>query len=161
MVRATPALLAAFAACAHAFAPPGSHELALSRWIEAEGGFVGDISVGTHQGVRGLFATADVQAGALLVRIPKSCVLSADENPEWGLSLAELLTARLVGAHTRGEAGAYIESLPTEEPVSCDWSDFELGLLQSPHLTKTAKGMLPFLRESHERVLPYVKVGQV
>ena len=36
-------------------------------------------------------------------------------------------------------------------------SDAELELLQRPHMVDLAKGMLPYLRESHERVLPWAQ----
>ena len=63
--------------------------------------------------------TAPVSAGELLVSVPRACVISAEEDPQWGLSLRELLTARLCGALSRGECEAYTQSLPEVEPLLC------------------------------------------
>ncbi|KAH8062013.1 Ca2-binding protein [Aureococcus anophagefferens] len=67
---------------------PGSREHALARWVESEGGFVGDVASETRDGVRGLYATKDVPAGALLLRVPEACCIAADEDPQWGLCCA-------------------------------------------------------------------------
>ena len=136
---------------------PGSREHALARWVEAEGGFVGDVNAEVRDGVRGLYATRDVQKGTLLLRVPEACCIAADEDPQWGLSLRELATARLVGSLSRGERAAYTDALPPEEPLLCDWSDAELAELQCPRLVGLAKGMAPFLDESVARVLPFVQ----
>jgi hypothetical protein len=148
--------LAAAALSAHAFAP-GSREHALARWVESEGGFVGDVACGESNGVRGLYATKDVPKGTLLLSVPEACCIAADEDPQWGLSLRELTTARLVGSRTRGEHALYIATLPSEQPLLCDWSDAELAELQSPRLADDARGMLPFLDESTARILPWTK----
>ena len=63
--------------------------------------------------------TRSVSAGELLVSVPRACVISAEEDPQWGLSLRELLTARLCGALSRGECEAYTQSLPEVEPLLC------------------------------------------
>ena len=63
--------------------------------------------------------TQPVSAGELLVSVPRACVISAEEDPQWGLSLRELLTARLCGALSRGECEAYTQSLPQAEPLLC------------------------------------------
>ena len=141
---------------AHAFTP-GSHEHALARWVESEGGFVGDVACRESDGVRGLYATKDVQKGTLLLSVPEACCIAANEDPQWGLSLRELATARLVGSRTRGEHEPYIATLPSDEPLLCDWSDAELAELQSPRLTEASRGMLPFLDESTARILPWTK----
>jgi hypothetical protein len=112
------ALVLAAALGADAFTP-GSREHALARWVESEGGFVGDVASETRDGVRGLYATKDVPKGALLLRVPEACCIAADEDPQWGLSLRELLTARLCGALSRGEYVAYTQSLPESEPLLC------------------------------------------
>ena len=78
-------------------------EHALARWVKEEGGFVGDVACGERDGVRGLYATKDVPKGTLLLSVPEACCIAADEDPQWGLSLRELTTARLVGSLTRGE----------------------------------------------------------
>ena len=120
------ALVLAAALGADAFTP-GSREHALARWVESEGGFVGDVACGEREGVRGLYATKDVPKGTLLLSVPEACCISADEDPQWGLSLRELTTARLVGSRTRGEHEPYIATLPSDEPLLCDWSDAELA----------------------------------
>uniref|UniRef100_A0A7S3TAA6 Uncharacterized protein n=1 Tax=Emiliania huxleyi TaxID=2903 RepID=A0A7S3TAA6_EMIHU len=104
---------------------PGTPEHALATWVRREGGFVGKVRVETRDGLRGLFVTEPVRAGELLVSVPPGCIVSADEDPQWGLSLRELLTARLVGARTRGQCQPYLDSLPTLDgaPLLCDWSD--------------------------------------
>ena len=140
---------------AHGFAP-GSREHALKRWVESEGGFVGDVAAEVRDGLRGLYATKDVPKGTLLLGIPEACCIAADEDPQWGLSLRELCVARLVGSLSRGERAEYTETLPNEEPLLCDWSDAELDELQCPRLVDMAKGMLPFLAEINGRVLPFV-----
>ena len=136
---------------------PGSREHALARWVESEGGFVGDVASETRDGVRGLYATKDVPKGTLLLRVPEACCIAADEDPQWGLSLRELATARLVGSLSRGERTAYTDALPADEPLLCEWTDAELLELQSPRLAEVARGMSPFLDESVARVLPYVQ----
>ena len=150
------ALVLAAALGADAFTP-GSREHALARWVESEGGFVGDVASETRDGVRGLYATKDVPKGTLLLRVPEACCIAADEDPQWGLSLRELATARLVGSLSRGERTAYTDALPDDEPLLCDWTDAELLELQSPRLAEVARGMTPFLDESVARVLPYVQ----
>ena len=145
------------ASYASAFAPPGTPEHALAAWVKTEGGFIGDVAVETRDGVRGLYTTKDVPKGTLLLSVPEACCIAADEDPQWGLSLRELATARLVGSLTRGEHAPYIATLPSDEPLLCDWSDAELAELQSPRLADDARGMLPFLDESTARILPWTK----
>ena len=77
---------------ASAFAPPGTSEHALASWVKEEGGFIGDVAVEKRDGVRGLYATKDVPKGKLLLSVPEACCISADEDPQWGLSLRELAT---------------------------------------------------------------------
>ena len=149
-------VLAAAALSAHAFTP-GSREHALARWVESEGGFVGDVACGERDGVRGLYATKDVPKGTLLLSVPEACCISADEDPQWGLSLRELTTARLVGSLSRGERKVYTDVLPEDVPLLVDWSHAELAELQSPRLAEVARGMAPFLDESVARVLPFVQ----
>jgi len=136
---------------------PGSREHALARWVESEGGFVGNVACGERDGVRGLYTTKDVPKGTLLLSVPEACCITANEDPQWGLSLRELATARLVGSLTRGEHAPYIATLPSDEPLLCDWSDAELAELQSSRLADDARGMLPFLDESTARILPWTK----
>ena len=149
-------VLAAAALSAHAFAP-GSREHALARWVESEGGFVGDVACGERDGVRGLYATKDAPKGTPLLSVPEACCIAADEDPQWGLSLRELATARLVGSLSRGERKVYTDVLPKDVPLLVDWSDAELAELQSPRLAEVARGMAPFLDESVARVLPFVQ----
>ena len=143
--------------CSTAFTP-GIPEHALARWVTSQGGFVGNVAADTRGGLRGLYVTKPVSAGELLVSVPRKCVISSEENPQWGLSLRELLTARLCGALARGECTSYTQSLPEAEPVLCDWTERELEELQSPHLTDLARGMPRFLAESCARVQPFVQV---
>ena len=156
MIRLQGAILLA-ASYASAFAPPGTPEHALASWVKEEGGFVGDVAVETRDGVRGLYATKDVPKGTLLLSVPEACCIAADEDPQWGLSLRELATARLVGSLSRGERKVYTDVLPEDVPLLVDWSDAELAELQSPRLAETARGMAPFLDESVARVLPFVQ----
>ena len=144
-------------AYASAFAPPGTPEHALASWVKEEGGFIGDVAVETRDGVRGLYATKDVPKGTLLLSVPEACCIAADEDPQWGLSLRELTTARLVGSLSRGERKVYTDVLPKDVPLLVDWSDAELAELQSPRLAEVARGMAPFLDESVARVLPFVQ----
>ena len=145
------------ASYASAFAPPGTPEHALAAWIKTEGGFIGDVAVEKRDGVRGLYTTKDVPKGTLLLSVPEACCIAANEDPQWGLSLRELATARLVGSLTRGEHAPYLATLPSEEALLCDWSDAELAELQSPRLADDARGMLPFLDASTARILPWTK----
>ena len=141
------------------FAPAGSPELALAKWVTSEGGHVSSkLRVKANDGVRGLFVSDAVVAGERLLTIPRASVISAEEDPQWGLSLRELLTARLCGAIARGESAPYIDALPADEPILCDWSEPELAELQSASLVEFARGLPPFLDESVERLLPFVKV---
>ena len=98
---------------------PSTPEHALARWVTSQGGFVGNVAAETRGGLRGLYVTQPVSAGELLVSVPRACVISAEEDPQWGLSLRELLTARLCGALSRGEYVAYTQSLPESEPLLC------------------------------------------
>ena len=116
MIRLQGAILLA-ASYASAFAPPGTPEHALASWVKTEGGFIGDVAVETRDGVRGLSATKDVPKGTLLLSVPEACCIAADEDPQWGLSLRELTTARLVGSLTRNEHAPYIATLPSDEPL--------------------------------------------
>ena len=143
-----------FRASAHA-----SRARALARWVESEGGFVGDVACGERDGVRGLYATKDVPKGTLLLSVPEACCIAADEDPQWGLSLRELATARLVGSLSRGERKVYMRTCcPKRRALLVDWSDAELAELQSPRLAEVARGpMAPFLDESVARVLPFVQ----
>ena len=77
--------------------------------------------------------------GTLLLSVPEACCISADEDPQWGLSLRELTTARLVGSRTRGEHEPYIATLPIDEPLLCDWSDAELAELQDERLVRRVR----------------------
>ena len=99
---------------------PNTPEHALARWVTSQGGFVGSVAAETRGGLRGLYVTRPVSAGELLVSVPRACVISAEEEPQWGLSLRELLTARLCGALSRGECEPYTQSLPEEEPLLCE-----------------------------------------
>ena len=56
-------------------------ELALSRWIESEGGYIADcVAVAWQSGRRGLYVTDDVKVGTELARVPKSCLIFAEEH---------------------------------------------------------------------------------
>ena len=105
---------------------PNTPEHALARWVTSQGGFVGSVAAETRGGLRGLYVTRPVSAGELLVSVPRACVISAEEEPQWGLSLRELLTARLCGALSRGECEPYTQSLPEEEPLLCERSEASL-----------------------------------
>ena len=63
---------------AHAFTP-GSREHALARWVESEGGFVGDVACGEREGVRGLYATKDVPKVPVHVCTDSGCLRAAHE----------------------------------------------------------------------------------
>ena len=157
MAPSLPVVISLLGACS-GFAPAGSPELALARWVESEGGFIaGALSAETRGGVRGLYVREPVAAGCLLASVPRACVITAVDDPKWGLTLAELLAARLVGAITRGECAAYTAALPASEPLLCDWSDAELARLDAPHVVAAAEGMRPFLDASEARVLPFVE----
>lgn len=141
------------------FAPVGSPELALAQWVTSEGGYVSSkLRVQASDGVRGLFVSDAVVAGERLLTIPRDTIIAAEEDPQWGLSLRELLTARLCGALARGESVPYTDALPVQEALLCDWSEPELKELQSAALVEYARGMPTFLDESVERLLPFVKV---
>ena len=105
---------------------PNTPEHALARWVTSQGGFVGSVAAETRGGLRGLYVTRPVSAGELLVSVPRACVISAEVDPQWGLSLRELLTARLCGALSRGECAPYTRSLPEEEPLLCERSEASL-----------------------------------
>ena len=105
---------------------PNTPEHALARWVTSQGGFVGSVAAETRGGLRGLYVTRPVSAGELLVSVPRACVISAEEDPQWGLSLRELLTARLCGALSRGECEPYTRSLPEAEPLLCERSEASL-----------------------------------
>mmetsp|Transcript_87463 Transcript_87463/g.152614 ORF Transcript_87463/g.152614 Transcript_87463/m.152614 type:complete len:499 (-) Transcript_87463:45-1541(-) len=138
--------------------PDQSAELALVEWIRSNGGFVGSVNIDTRNGLRGLFVTKDVLAGELLLVIPKSCILSAEEDPKSGLSLTELMTARLVETITRGKNREQIESWPRQpDPVLHEWTPSELQHLQSPKLAAGVAAIPQLLRQSHEKLLPFVK----
>ena len=140
-----------------ATADPESDEgAALLRWCEESGGFVGAIAIEEREGMRGLFVTQDVAAGERLLSVPRACTLSAAEAPECGLSLAQLCACGLLGAKARGEQGAYMASLPTEEPLLCDWSDSELSALCSPMLSADAAAQRAYVAESLEQIRPWV-----
>eukprot|EP00964_Phaeocystis_antarctica_P057476 scaffold34007_cov66-Phaeocystis_antarctica.AAC.3 len=136
---------------------PSTPEHALARWVTSQGGFVGSVAAETRGGLRGLYVTEPVGAGELLVSVPRACCISSTEDPQFGLSLRELLTARLCGALSRGEYEPYTLSLPEAEPLLCDWSEAELEQLQSPWLADLARGMPRFLAESNARVQPFVQ----
>ena len=136
---------------------PGSPEGALKDWITSQGGFVAEhVQAEARDGLRGLFVTRDVAKGELLVSVPKSCLICVEDDPQWGLSPRELLTARLVGAVSRGEGTEYVSTLPKEQPLLCDFTDQELDMLQSSHIVDKARGMRPFLHESNKKILPFV-----
>ena len=136
---------------------PSTPEHALARWVTSQGGFVGSVAAETRGGLRGLYVTEPVGAGELLVSVPRACCISSTEDPQFGLSLRELLTARLCGALSRGEYEPYTQTLPEAEPLLCDWSEVELEQLQSPWLADLARGMPRFLAESNARVQPFVQ----
>ena len=130
---------------------------ALVRWIEERGGHVSDsIAIERREGLRGIFTTADVSAGDLLMTIPMDCTISATENPEFGLTLAQLCACRLGGAMARNEFSEYIDSLPPSEPVLCDWSDDELSQLCSPALVAEAAAQRDYVQTSIEQMRPWV-----
>ena len=147
-------------AIAHlSWAASGGHELALGRWIESEGGFLGDVKVASRGGRRGLFVTKDVNAGTELVRVPKSCLISAEEydlQPAWGLSLGEFLTANLAGTQSRGEKMPYTEALPAAEALLADWTPAEREMLQSPRLEQEACLQHEHRQEMVSRIKPLV-----
>ena len=141
-------------------APFASIDSALGRWIEAEGGFIGgNVAIRTLGGRRGLYVTEAVNAGAVLARVPKSCLIFAEESdlqPAWGLSLAEFLTANLGGAKSRGEKTPYMDSLPAAEALLADWEPAELAMLQSPRLEREARLQAEHRRTMVSRVAKWV-----
>lgn len=58
----------------------------LVAWIRAVGGHVGALGVDSHGGERGgdrgLFATAGAEEGALLLRVPRACIVTTDVAAE-------------------------------------------------------------------------------
>ena len=131
----------------------------LTSWVESEGGFVGSVAIQTHGSYRGLFATEDVASGTILASVPKSCLIfaeDADLQPEWGLTLAEFLTANLAGAEAREEATPYLAALPAEEPLLADWDASELAELQSPRLVADAQGQKAHVEKMLSTISPWV-----
>ena len=120
-----------------------STESALGRWIVSEGGVIGGgVAVRILGGRRGLYATEDLSAGTELARVPKSCLVFAEESdmqPGWGLSLSEFLVANLGGARYRGEKTPYMDALPAAESLLADWTPAERALLESPCLERKVR----------------------
>ena len=135
----------------------GTPEHALAQWIKKEGGFVsGDLACEVRGGRRGLFVTADVAAGDVLAAIPQQCCISAQYDPQFGLSLHELTTSRLLGAVARGEHAEYCETLPADEKLLSEWSVEELAMLQSPALEYEVLAQRERVDASVERLAPWV-----
>ena len=149
-----------FALVLHVVAPLASVESALGQWIQAEGGFISNrVAVKAPGGRRGLYVTEAVSAGAELARVPKSCLIFAEEfdlQPEWGLSLGEFLTAGLGGAKQRGEKSPYIDALPASEELLADWKPAELAMLQSPRLEREARSQADHRRGMVSNVAKWV-----
>lgn len=79
----------------------GAQFEALADWISREGGFVGSVIAASVDGLRGLYATADVQAGEPLLAVPRHCVICAMEG-EGPLKLHEQLMLQLLEARSEG-----------------------------------------------------------
>ncbi|MBK7826347.1 SET domain-containing protein [Nannocystis sp.] len=99
----------------------------LIAWIVAAGGRVGSLRVGPARAGRGVFATAPIAEGELLLALPRACLLTpecaADTAfgrtiaAEWrGPSHDQILLAALLVARDDPMREAYRDSLPARLP---------------------------------------------
>ena len=135
---------------------PGTPELAVAQWVQAEGGFLGAVTAERRHDRRGLYASKDVAAGEVLMAIPQKCCIYAETDSQFGLSLHELGVSRLLGALSRDDASAYLASLPEEEPLLCDWSGAELAELQSSYIENEAGGQSEYVARLVKRIRPWL-----
>ena len=156
------ALDAVAARCEWVARAPSAEIGALACSVLARGGYIGPVRCGVNaDGVRGLFATADVAPGMPLLAVPSACTLCAaasgsgvdsavaDGHGAAGLGTAthealmvELLRARAAASTadvaTAGHA-RYLAALPETVELLRDWSAEELAALRCDELAARAR----------------------
>lgn len=117
--------------------------LRLAGWLQSRGGVVHEaleLFARRPSGLRGVFALARIPCGTLLLRLPRSAVLSlCDGDPLWmprstGDMSAVLRTAlyllREMAHGSASEWAPYIASLPNEYNTLDSWSSEEIEALR-------------------------------
>ena len=117
----------------------------LRVWVEEQGGSSSVVAGPTEHGL-GLLAAKELAAGAVAIKIPKECLLSASAMPERLARLhdavpAEFWAARLglvlLAERCKGEdskLAAYIATLPAAYTVPLFWTPDAISRLKYPPL---------------------------
>ncbi|MDP2313450.1 MAG: SET domain-containing protein-lysine N-methyltransferase [Pseudomonadota bacterium] len=146
-------------------------DAALVAWIRAAGGTVGPLRVGvSEEGVRGVYATADLAGGDVILEVPRACLLLPADLDVASEALDALLSAlgdhvrlalRLLRLEAAAEAGwePYLASLPTElQGHPLFWPPADLALLAGTAMGPLLDDRLDLLREELRRVRAYALV---
>jgi len=91
----------------------------LAAWVTDQGGDVSATRVGVGDRGRGLFASRDVEAGEVVLRVPIECALNDGraEPPYPGAPWSVVLAAELLRERAKGDdarLSRYVRSLPSE-----------------------------------------------
>jgi hypothetical protein len=91
----------------------------LAAWVTDQGGDVSATRVGVGDRGRGLFASRDVEAGEVVLRVPIDCALNDGraEPPYPGAPWSVVLAAELLRERAKGDdarLSRYVRSLPSE-----------------------------------------------
>ena len=91
----------------------------LAAWVMDQGGDVSATRVGVGDRGRGLFASRDVEAGEVVLRVPIDCALNDGraEPPYPGAPWSVVLAAELLRERAKGDdarLSRYVRSLPSE-----------------------------------------------
>lgn len=154
------------ALCGHAQAGAARQAVQeLGRWIEAEGGSSQHVVAGPTQYGLGLLSAGDFQAGDVLVKVPKHCLLSRDEALVPAISTlyddipsdfwAARLGLLLLSERAKGDDSHfdnYVRTLPAKSTVPLFWSPEAVESLREyptaqRRLLKTAKFIQDFANE--------------
>jgi len=128
-------------------APSEAPEERFVRWARREGILAANVALGTTNGLRGVVATTDIKAGALVISAPLSSILlspeAPEENPFRGIAtgywdsaphttrLAIKLVAELQQG-SRSRFARWIDLLPREPFTPLVWSPGQIAALQYP-----------------------------
>jgi len=126
----------------------------LMAWMEKGGANVGKVCVADFNGLRGVAALQDIEAGEAIVTVPQDLSLNlGSEGSNPGYAAAQLV--RIETDTERKAAGWFQEFLDVLPPYAeCDTTDFfsdeELAALEWPSIIEETKRRYTMLRSTYD-----------
>lgn len=138
--------------------PPSPQPDALAEWIRSLGGFVGALEARCPpEGVRGLYAGADIAAGDVLLRVPRRCMLLPEDGGALlptvrgivgGMADHVLLALRLLRTADDPAWRPYHDALPAALPGHpLYWSAADLAWLDGSSLRRLVEDRRALLED--------------